>query len=427
MKLPAHQPTNFCQTFFAAWIAVSWSQAEKKITIDLENPNITFTDLAHLDIYYSVSLFTGTLSFALALVIVATSLPITRRKAYNTFYYMHLMLSSLVFIGTCIHASTNFYFLLPGLLLWGYDWCWRLFCGSTGSLRSVDGTIEHIGGGWVRIVLPPCDKTPAPTLPVRVEGEALNEQETGWHPLQTFWISIPCISRLQNHAFNVATAGTPNSGPTILCQPTSVHGKAERRKDRTMKKQWTWKVRSQTNKTHDDEAPGMQTVRMRVEGPYLCEDHGFEIADRVICLVGGTGVTGALSLAEWYLVHRMQRSKASFTIIWTLRNASTALLPEWQHLLLKSSETDGRMRLRTHVSSGSGRLNVAEAIGSELAGHGQVGGSAWLYLSGPADFLRAAEDACCDIEANIRRTRKMKTARTVAVDSLSYFAAKWEI
>lgn len=54
----------------------------------------------------------------LMIAIVITSLPALRRKSYNVFYYVHVICSFWVFVVLSVHASTDFYFLLPGLVLW---------------------------------------------------------------------------------------------------------------------------------------------------------------------------------------------------------------------------------------------------------------------------------------------------------------------
>jgi hypothetical protein len=78
-----------------------------------------------------------------------------RKKHYNFFYYTHVICGNVIFIASCIHASTNFYLLLSGLLLWIGDWIRRLFFGETNGLSTKTlATIENLGGNWIRISLP---------------------------------------------------------------------------------------------------------------------------------------------------------------------------------------------------------------------------------------------------------------------------------
>ena len=389
---------------------------------------MSFRDAARIGFYYAVALFTGTLSFALMLALVVSSLPAIRRNAYNTFYYLHVILSCLVFIGTCIHSVTNFYFLLPGLFLWLVDWAWRLFRGDTGLAKSVDGKLENAGNGWYRISLPESVKKLPPALSAKLDGEAGEEKSIATHPLQTYYLNIPSVSRLQNHAYSPALTGSASSGPVFLFQRTSIEGKSARKQKKAMKNQWTWKVGRKADSTDDSETSRIKNIRVRAEGPYLPPDRDFENADRIVCVVGGTGVTGALSLAEWFVAYRMYNSRATFTIIWSVRNASMAAVSEWQTLVGRSAEMSGPLRLRLHVSSEYGRLNVDEAIRAELAGSNEgEGTSAWLYISGPTGLLRAAEDTCCDIEVEMRAAKNRGESSVVAVDKFSYQVAKWDV
>lgn len=422
------QAADISQTFVADWIALPWSSAaRKKIAIDLENPNIAFSDIKELGRYYTVTLFTGTLTLALIVVVVVSSLPALRRRAFNTFYYVHLIFSILVFIGAGVHSSTNFYFLLPGLVLWVVDWAWRLVRGDTGLVQVLDGTLEDAGNGWYRVVLPPSAKKLPTGLRGKLGGDGAEEKQAVMHPLQTYYLNVPSVSKLQNHAFSAAVVGSTLNGPVFLFQRTSTVGQSVRREKRTMKRQWTWKLGRQAEYDDDTGTPQMKQLRVRAEGPYFPPVREFETADQILCVVGGTGVTGALSLANWYLQHRAQESKASLTIVWTIRNPSMVSLSEWHSLLARSSEASGRLRLRTHVSSEYGRLDVNEAIRAELASGGETGrGSAWVYISGPRGFLTAAEDTCYDVEAELRVAKKAGCRSGVAFDNVTHYAAKWE-
>lgn len=399
------------------------------MAFDPENPNIRLDQAKHLGYYYAVSLFTGSVTVVLMLIIVVTSLPALRRKAYNSFYYLHLAISGLVFIGASIHSSTNFYFLLPGLYLWTVDWIWRLCGGDYGLASCLDGTLEDAGNGWVRIRLPPATTRPSPDHASGKDDQATDDDKAIAQPLQTFYLNVPSVSKLQCHAFSAARTGSTNTGPVFLFQPTSREGKSQRKQQKMMKREWGWKVARQASENDDAEASRVKSLRLRVEGPYCPPVHEFDTAQKIICLVGGTGVTGALSLAAWFLAHRSQDSRTSLTIIWTIRERSMALLSEWQVLLARSSAmSGGRMRLTSHVSSEYGRLNVMDAIEAELKDENEPAqSSTWIYLSGPAGLLTAAKDACCDLDAELRAARERGGPSSYNVDRISWFAARWEV
>ena len=384
-------------------------------------------------------------------LITITALPVLRRRSYNTFYYIHLIGSVLVFFLTSIHASTDFYFLLPGLLLWALDWVWRLFRGDVkGLTKKVTGILEDVGHGWYRVTLPPA---------VSLSGSSTtssNETEKGQeisHPLQTFYLNIPRICKLENHAFTAAKVGTSMSGPVILFQRSTPW--SPKRKQKKQDKEWTWRVgvaasaESSPIESEDaiEVAEGQREIEVRVEGPYIPREvEAFRTADSIICIVGGTGLTGAYSLAMWWLSARSKETNATFLLIWTVRYRDTALLREWQELEERSrTEGGGRFILKVHVSSEDGRLDVGamlrQRLGSqstEAHAKGQEKGtalislarSAWVYVSGPDGLLCQADDACVTLEQEVRavrRKRKLVGDPDIAVGTLDHYVAKWEV
>jgi ferric-chelate reductase len=83
-------------------------------------------------------------------VVVITALPIIRRNNYNTFYYIHIIFVLLVLVLVCLHASTNFYFILPGLILWVYDWSYRVQ-HALYFKQTIE--VESAGNNWYRMRL----------------------------------------------------------------------------------------------------------------------------------------------------------------------------------------------------------------------------------------------------------------------------------
>lgn len=78
-------------------------------------------------------------------VMVVTALPIIRRNIYNAFYYIHITFALLVLVLSSLHSSTNFYFILPGLLLWVYDWSRRV---QHGLYYKQTIEVESAGNDW---------------------------------------------------------------------------------------------------------------------------------------------------------------------------------------------------------------------------------------------------------------------------------------
>lgn len=368
------------------------------------------------------------MSFLFMLIIVITALPVLRRRAYNTFYYAHVICSTLIFIAASIHASTDFYFLLPGLLLWIYDWVWRFFCGDTGIRKQVRGRLEDAGHGWYRLTLPSSAK-PSPRDESAVAS--VEESKHASHPLQSYYLNIPSISKIENHAFTAAKIGSSTSGPVFLFQRTQ--GMA-RRNQKKLDREWTWKagaITATVGAEEDDEVDDQNRIEVRVEGPYSPLEADFQSANHIVCIVGGTGLTGAYSLALWWLEHRQRDPRARFTLIWTVRHRDTAQLLEWQELEERARTIGTCVELNLHVSSEQGRMVAMEALRSAFGRSDEKASiceeKAWIYVSGPAGLLDDTEDACVALQSETRRARKAQRDTGLTVNHLDHYIARWEV
>lgn len=355
------------------------------------------------------------LGFLLMIAIIITSLPALRRKSYNTFYYVHVICSFWAFVALSVHASTDFYFLLPGLILWIVDWGWRLFRGTSGGLgKKVVGTLENAGEGWYRISLPASAKSID-------ESGATEKDATITHPVQSYNLVLPEISKTQNHAFTAAKVGSVAEGPVFLLQ------RAQGRVTKKLEKEWTWKVGAVV-----PEVGSRREVEMRVEGPYYPTDVGFAVASKVICIVGGTGLTGAYSLAVWWLKHRSQDPQAMFQLVWTVRHSSMTNIREWRELEEMVAPVSN-MDIRVHVSSESGRMDTEGYLrdmlsnGSRSTTIPHMRHKAWVYVSGPESLLISTEMACLAIRRRVRNGQKQQDSHSWLVADLEWYSAKWEV
>lgn len=365
--------------------------------------------------WYYATLPTGMFAFLLMILIITTSLPVLRRKSYNVFYYMHVISSFWVFVALSVHASTDFYFLLPGLVLWIVDWGWRLFRGTGGGLgKKVVGTLENAGEGWYRICLPASSKA------IDASGSAEKEAAIT-HPVQSYNLIFPEISKIQNHAFTAARVGAGAEGPVFLFQ------RAQGKMPKKLEKEWTWKVGAVV-----PEVGNRKEVEVRVEGPYCPSDGGFAVASKVICIVGGTGLTGAYSLALWWLENRSQDAQAGFQMIWAVRHNHTTNIREWRELKELASCVPN-MTTRAHVSSESGRIDTEEQL-REILSAGSRGTAvpdkshkAWVYISGPESLLSSTEGACLATRRKVRNSFRQQGSQPWLVADLEWYSAKWEV
>ncbi|KAM0210004.1 hypothetical protein ACHAQI_006116 [Fusarium lateritium] len=361
------------------------------------NPALTVAESKQLGAWFSLTYYIGIAAILPVLIILFTSMAWVRRRHYNLFYFSHVILGTLTLIASCLHASTNFYLLLPGLLLWIVDWIRRLFFGkASGLARMTPAVLETADNGWLRISL----------LPSKV---------ISGQPLLYYYLNFPSISRLQTHAFTAVAHPANNGGPVFLIQPTM--GKTEGQ----LKKEWTWKLRALVRQP---------TLRLdaRVEGPYPVSDTNFASASHIICIVGGSGLTGALSLAHWWLETRLVNSR--FDLFWTVRRRETTRLAEWQQLE-GVAKTVSSLTVNAHITSERGRLDTGETLRQALSARRSIDpaaqGQGWVYSSGPPALLSATERACIQFQRDIRGNAKGDNEKGWAVQDLSWYMARWEV
>ncbi|KAM0340360.1 hypothetical protein ACHAPU_010496 [Fusarium lateritium] len=363
------------------------------------NPTLTIAESEQRSSWFSITYYVGIAAILPVLVILVTSMPWVRRRHYNLFYFSHVILGALILIASSLHASTNFYLLLPGLFLWIIDWIRRLFFGETSGLASkVPALLEIAENGWLRVSL----------LPTKTF--------TG-QPLSYYYLNFPSVSRLETHAFTAISHPSNNGGPVFLIQPTT--GKAKG----GLKNEWTRKLRALVG--HDT-----TTLRLnaRVEGQYPVVDPNFTSASHIVCIVGGSGLTGALSLAHWWL--EMHRPNSRFDLIWSVRQRESTRLAEWQYLEGRAKTVSGLV-VRAHISSESGRLDAGQALRLAVSTRDSVApaaqGQAWVYSSGPPALLSATQKSCVTMQKEIRGGTREGYEKGWTVQDLTWHMARWEV
>lgn len=372
--------------------------------------------------WYTNTTYTGAITVVFMMVITLTALPFVRRRFYNVFYYCHLVISICIFIGACLHASTDFYLLLPGLFLWVVDWGLRLFGGDAKGLHTKLLVVgEDAGSDWYRISLPSMPRT---AHDEHSDTASIEKAVPLGSPLACYYLNVPAVSKLQTHPFTAAVPGSAGSGPVFLFQ--RARGKSEK----ALQKEWTWKLAAMLSRPG-----GRVDLEARVEGPYQPSDTRFKTASDIFCVVGGSGFTGACSLAFWWLKARSMEPDTRFTFLWTMRNAEMANVKEW-HELEDIARSTPNLTLATHVSSENGRLDPSVYIGGCLGlgqetaglpgtGVGQRAGlRTWVYSSGPESLVRATEDACVQARREIKSLAKGGNSPG---QSLDWYMAKWEV
>lgn len=232
------------------WIPVfAHGGALIKETFYIDNPTMRMAEV-EANYYYATVLASGMVSWAIFIAIIVSSLPKLRRRSYNAFYYIHL-LSVLFFVLVCIHASTDFYMLLPGLTLWIVDWALRL----KGLSIKIDARLQKEQNGWFRLVVSTSD-LPKATLK-RLE-------ETADLPLKHFYLNVPQVSRWQNHPFTTASGVANNAvtrNPEIvwLFRVSNIA-----RREKKQRKEWTVKLAALLDRTYNGD--DIESYRAGAEG-----------------------------------------------------------------------------------------------------------------------------------------------------------------
>ena len=156
-------------------------------------------------------------------------------------------------------------------------------------------------------------------------------------------------------------------------------------------------------------------VALRLEGPYFSPADTSRY-DTVVCLVAGTGISGAIAIAAAFNAS-FQKEQGSgkeggrfdtasrwrrCVIVWSVREADDIDSPFIQPMI------EG-LELRKFLT-GCGRERVE--LGGELGKIVKGGGRTWVYISGPSPFINAGKAAC-------------QAAQCLA--NVDYYAASWDI
>ncbi|MCJ1371147.1 hypothetical protein MMC20_002362, partial [Loxospora ochrophaea] len=346
------------------------------------------------------------------------------------------------------------YCTAPGLAMWVLDWGMRFY-----ELRQrLDATLSSLGSGWYCLSL---------GLPRRrLDGCACSS------PLAHFYIHHSKSSTRELHPFttithlasqNLVTSKASEKIPIRFLfrkstQSTQLSDEFARKdgfakivglfgKERKSHSEWTDKLASLAD-TPDQLSPEgriidrkVQTslnpassvelgptdplrtadIPVRLEGPYFTPVSPSEY-NTVVCLVAGTGISGAIAIAGAFAESKMSKFRCEHRgiahrracssrdsssrkwkrciIVWSVRDEHYIDLPFFQEL--KSSG----LEVQTHLTGeGRSRLDMVETLQSI---HKDDSGSLWVYLSGPNRFIEAGEKACR------------------ALAGVDWFAARWD-
>lgn len=476
---------------YVSWVPIYEGLSDTlRMVYPVLNPTYLFQETwpgmrSSLGIWRSSLIFTGSLTALIMLLLFITTLPFIRSRYFNIFYFTHLF-SILAVIIVCLHASTMFYCTSPGLTMWLLDWSMRLY-----ELRtSLNGHITALGKGWYSLTIPMPRR--------RLDGCSCKS------PLAHFYIYHPESSVRELHPFTTTTHLASQS----MCSPRheenimisflfrkrgknvsretvdetklgfapSVFAVIRRLKWQKKKHlQWTDRlaaladgpistsieasngspaIAKDTGRAADKSTTEVRNVdvALRLEGPYFTPADPLRY-HTVVCVVAGTGVSGALAIAGAFTELNRQTLRGSVTnslsgqtrseeqtnrrkssvvshlsmqpmtssenerlwkrciVLWTVRSDDYIDLPG-----LSETSVPG-LEIRVHkTGQGKPRLDIGEAIDKileeNIAGRKQgEDESMWVYVSGPNAFIATGLEACKE-----RRDRGVEP-----------YGAKWEL
>ncbi|KAL8671804.1 MAG: hypothetical protein Q9168_003710 [Polycauliona sp. 1 TL-2023] len=325
------------------------------------------------------------------------------------------------------------YCTAPGLAMWCLDWSMRLH-----ELKLLlYGELSTFGKGWYCISVPiprsrlaGCScRSPLAHFFIQHGDSSIREV----HPFTTIThlatkdatTSVEDDEIVIQFLFRKVVGTTPDK--KIVANPSRFSRfSSSLRREPTRSAQWTEKIASSLDHEIDQRSHACgeskeQTLHasvdlaLRLEGPY------FSPADpshyhTAVCLVAGTGISGAIAIASAFAALQTPGSTAA------LENPKTdSSKPVWQRCIIVWSvrETDyvdlqplmptSNAELRVCLTGpGKARQDIT-AILSEITRTTPPEASTWAYISGPKGFIDNAKRVC------------------KATSRVEYHAASWEI
>ncbi|KDO27380.1 hypothetical protein SPRG_06967 [Saprolegnia parasitica CBS 223.65] len=150
--------------------------------------NCNFTD--ETTGYFAWFNFFGLVSVVALLLLLPTSIPIVRRKAYEWFYISHWVLFLTALSFAILHWTQILWWILPSGLLFLIGRA----CSSYNALSPVAATMRVIGGNIVQVVL------------------AVQSDYLVGHFV---YLNVPAISKLQWHALTIASSAKTSGATTM--------------------------------------------------------------------------------------------------------------------------------------------------------------------------------------------------------------------
>ena len=148
---------------------------------------------------------------------------------------------------------------------------------------------------------------------------------------------------------------------------------------------------------------GCINVALRLEGPYFTPADPYRY-DTVVCLVAGTGVTGAISIAaafNYAATNDFNNSTRKVSplrkwrrciIIWSVRETEDIELP------FIEPKAEGLELRKCLTGPARSRVDLGLALSEICVKERREGDSSWVYISGPDKYVDSGREACQEVQ-----------------------------
>lgn len=153
-------------------------------------------------------------------------------------------------------------------------------------------------------------------------------------------------------------------------------------------------------------------VSIRLEGPYFSPADPSRY-DTVVCLVAGTGISGAIAIAAAFnyatvndTLETPARKWRRCTIIWSVKESDDI------DLAFIEPMAEGLELQKCITGPGRPRVDMERALSEVCVKGNGEGKRAWIYISGPNKYIEAGRQACKKVKRQC---------------DLDFYAASWDI
>ncbi|TPX78461.1 hypothetical protein CcCBS67573_g00314 [Chytriomyces confervae] len=220
--------------------------------------------------------FDGTMTYLVLIAIAVTSMDRVRRCLYNVFFYSHALIFFFI-VGAYIHASSNMFFAIPGLIMYTIDGILRT------RSRAIKTQVQSV-------VLEDCGY-----ICVTVKTTLAHTAKPG----QFMRINFPQVSKFEFHPWTIASATETDATFLFSANPRKPN-------------EWSMRVANLLRRFEASSSSSREAVEVCLQGPYGKEIDVASVdtneMDAVVFYVGGTGIAAALRSIEALLLRNKQRA-----------------------------------------------------------------------------------------------------------------------